>query len=85
MSRAQSFASGFVTCLAAVSIACGGGGGASGPELETDAQGVCLAQTVAGANTLIDAVGAVRCRFWSVAGVRVYGASYPDFLIGGEE
>ncbi len=84
MSRAQSFASGFVTCLAAVSIACGGGGGGAGESLETDAQGVCLAQSVAHANALIEAVGPMRCKSWAVDGERVYGANYPDFLIGDE-
>lgn len=78
MKTATTFSSGFVTCLAAVSIACGGGG-EMGPRLSDE----CHARAVSEANALMD--DGLRCRIWYVADQQVDGVAYPDFMIGGEQ
>jgi hypothetical protein len=84
MKTATTFSSGFVTCLALVSIACGGGGGDPEQAMADDNDGVCMAAMVSDANRLIAQHGDLQCRVWTVDGQIVDGAAYPQFLIGGD-
>lgn len=80
MKTATTFSSGFVSCAIFLSMGCGGGGG----DEFTDADGLCMAATVADVNRLIAEHGPLQCRVWEVDGQTVDGAAYAEFLIGGE-
>lgn len=81
MNTATTFSSGFVTCLAMLSLACGGGGG---DETLASDDSACMAAVVADANRLIAEHGPLQCRVWIVDGAAVDGTAYPEFLIGGD-
>jgi hypothetical protein len=58
--------------------ACGGGD----ENVKEDVS--CVASSVYEANTFIKKNSSLECRVWTINGEIVDGASYPEFLIGGE-
>lgn len=83
MKTSTFYSSAFTSTMAALIVACGGGGGdaSDARPLMNDA-GACLAESVQQANAYITVAGSGYCRRWIVDGDEVDGASYPDFLIG---
>ncbi len=76
--KTSTFHSSLLVSLLAALVACGGG-----DETLAD-EATCMAAMVADANRLIAQHGDLQCRSWTVDGVIVDGAAYPQFLIGGD-